>query len=117
MIEWRPATLPDLSSEAPETFPRPRPTVRPGHSVYHPPALQAELTEERRIERSEAQRQVLEQVEREAQESTAEDASVKDAEGSESQPHKRKTRRGGRKARAKREKWRALAEMEEGEEV
>lgn len=126
MIEWRPAMPPDQSFDALETpvatRSRPRLFVRPGHSVYHPPALQTELTEERRFERSEAQRQVFEQVEREIQESSAETAPQEDAEASGDQPRKRRKRRGGQKVRARREMWArarelALADMEGAEEA
>ncbi|CUA68524.1 hypothetical protein RSOLAG22IIIB_03562 [Rhizoctonia solani] len=75
--------------------------IRPGYGVYRPPSAQAASTSEGRLERTRARQQVLEQVEQDEPVTEARTCPDQDvgAEGA-----RRRTRRGGRRAKERRER-------------
>ncbi|KDN48681.1 hypothetical protein RSAG8_02668, partial [Rhizoctonia solani AG-8 WAC10335] len=107
MIEWvsqsadPPAEVIRPSNRNPVLKHRARQAIRPGYGIYRPPSVQATLTSDRQLERGGAGKRVLGHVEQDARATEAQTCPDQDegAEGS-----RRRTRRGGRRAKGRKER-------------
>ncbi|CAE6531690.1 unnamed protein product [Rhizoctonia solani] len=85
---------------------RARQAIRPGYGVYRPPSVQSAPSSERQLEHARASQRVLEHVEQDARVMEAQTHSDQDAS---TEGLRRRTRRGGRRAKERKERSGVLA--------